>query len=102
MSYIPDCREDENYNEKYLSIKDKVFVNGFDCAVDSILNGVLYNEEVYPALEELLRGEGREIVEEAIEGFAEMARNELITSMIDSMDDDLYNKIKAEVDNENL
>lgn len=39
MSYIPDCREDEVYNEKYLADRDKQFVDGYDwcleCAVDS-------------------------------------------------------------------
>ena len=39
MSYIPDCREDEVYNEKYLVDRDKQFVDGYDwcleCAVDS-------------------------------------------------------------------
>lgn len=39
MSYIPDCREDEVYNEKYLEGRDKQFVDGYDwcleCAVDS-------------------------------------------------------------------
>ena len=44
MSYIPNCREDENYNQKYLTGDDKEFVRGYDwCteqAVDNFSNVV--------------------------------------------------------------
>lgn len=30
MTYIPDCRTDEVYNESNLNDRDKEFVKGFD------------------------------------------------------------------------
>ena len=36
MTYIPDCRTDEVYNESNLNDRDKEFVKGFDfCAETS-------------------------------------------------------------------
>lgn len=34
MSYIPNCREDECYNQKYLRSDDLEFLRGFDWAVE--------------------------------------------------------------------
>lgn len=34
MTYIPNCREDEDYNEKYLNAMDKEFVRGFDYCLE--------------------------------------------------------------------
>lgn len=34
MSYIPNCREDEYYNQKYLKTNDSEFLRGFDWAVE--------------------------------------------------------------------
>lgn len=104
MSYIPDCRTDENYNEKYLNAKDKEYVAGFDEAVEQI-KCLFSNLDVYPDLEELLDdnkaiiAEGKaDTVKEAIEDWMESQRDELITSMIDNMSEKEYQSIKESVD----
>ena len=127
MSYIPDCREDEYYNQKYLKGEDREFVNGFDyCAeetVDCLFDNLdtmfdddsyimhVLNEEV-PKQEEYdmewtfghKETEHRvvktyaDLLRMKILEWVEMERNELITSMIDSMDEDEYKAIKERVD----
>lgn len=105
MSMIPDCRSDEYYNEKYLVDNDKMFVQGFDWAVSQIVNLFEGNLEVYPDLKELLddkkaviKDDKVKIAIEAIQDWAEMERDELITSMIDGMDEGEYQKIKEKID----
>ena len=45
--HIPDCRKGEGlYNEKYLTDKDKQFIQGFDKGVEAVLN-MFCNLEVY-------------------------------------------------------
>ena len=106
MSHIPDCRTDEAYNEKYLNNTDKEYVNGFDYAVEQVLNLIDNNLDVYPDLETILdrnkaivNVDKVQIAHDAIEDWLEGERDMLITSMIDNMDEDEYNKIKKEVDN---
>ena len=101
MSYIPDCRTDSCYNEKYLSKFDMTYVEGYDWAVSQMLNLFEGNEDVYPDLIDLV-GEDGEVVKRALEHWMEMQRDELITSMIDAMDDETYHAIKREVDGENV
>lgn len=105
MSYIPDCRTNENYNEKYLGDMDKEFVRGYDYAVEQIVNLIEFNTDVYPELDDILDFnkavacvDKKKIVKESIEEWAEAQRDELITSMIDSMDDAEYEKNKAAAD----
>ena len=105
MSNIPDCRNDEFYNEKYLKLGDSNFVAGYDYAVEQILNMIQYNANVYPDLSVLLNRNIAVINEDkvktvvdAITNWSEMQRNELITSMIDAMDDNDYRSIKENVD----
>lgn len=98
MSYIPDCRTDEFYNEKYLVGNDKMFLAGYDWAVEQITT-LFYNLEVYPELVGLLEGHEEEL-ESALRDYAEMGRNELVTSMIDGMTDEEFEEIKAKVDSE--
>lgn len=43
MSYIPDCRTDEHYNQKYLSDTDVEFLAGFDWAVEMALDNFFDN-----------------------------------------------------------
>lgn len=43
MSYIPDCRKDRYYNQKYLNEKDKKFLAGFDWAVEMALDNFFDN-----------------------------------------------------------
>lgn len=130
MSYIPDCRTDENYNQKYLNQKDKQILNGFDwaieMAVDNFFNNLELLEDGY--LEHILNDNvakgpegqqeeykmeftfgGREPETRKVDTFAdllrfkilefcEMERDELITSMIDGMDESEYDSIKRSVD----
>lgn len=112
MSYIPDCRTDETYNEKHLNEKNKEFVRGFDwCAeeaVDMLFDNLdcIENEDLVAFLERDLPDgpegeyewrstfsgdtEKREILtfgdylRSQIIDWIEMERNELITSMLDS------------------
>lgn len=92
MSYIPDCRTDKNYNEEELNALNKEYLAGFDWAVKEIVN-LLSNTDVFPELDQLLEDnvavitEGKkQIVEDAITNWAEMSRNELITSMIEGQE----------------
>lgn len=104
MTYIPDCRSDEYYNQKYLDADDGKFLAGYDWAVDQAIN-LFDNLEVFPEAEELLEDndavirEGKkETMKEALKDWLEMERDELITSMIDNMDEDRYERIKKKVD----
>ena len=104
MSKIPDCRTDKYYNEKYLDQKDADFVKGYDWAVEQIQN-MFNNLKCYPDLEQLLDDKVALIkdnkigmVQTCIEDWAEMQRDELITSMIDGMDEAEYQAIKERVD----
>lgn len=107
MSYIPDCRTNEHYNQKYLNKMDKEFVAGYDWAVEQIVNMIENNVNVYPELEDILDFHKAvacvdkiKILKEAVEDWAEAERDNLITSMIDNMDDDEYQSIKKKVDSE--
>lgn len=109
MSYIPDCREDDAYNQKYLIGLDKEFVRGYDWAVERILD--ILDDDLEDIEDEfndcdcdfnpmryICRHEDvRKVLREQIEMRLEWRRDELITSMIDEMDEDVYNKIVEEV-----
>lgn len=102
MSHIPDCRTDEYYNQKYLKQRDADFVAGYDYALEQVQN-LFSNLECYPELEQLLndnvatiRENKTGLVQTCIEDWAEMNRDELITSMIDAMDD--FEEVKRKVD----
>lgn len=97
MTYIPDCRTNEFYNEKYLVGDNLEFVKGYDWAVSEILN-LFANLEVYFETNEIQGIPNAEKFKDAIEDWAEMGRDELITSMIDDMDEDEYEAIKTKVD----
>lgn len=97
MNY-PDCRTDENYNEKYLNEENKKIVAGFDCCLESIVCLIEGNFDIFPALEYGMSEKTREELKDAIETWAESSRNELITSMIDAMSDEEYDSIKEAVD----
>ena len=130
MSRIPDCRSDENYNEKYLNKKDKEFVSGYDWCAEEVVDNFFDNLDVYfdddshlmHVLKEEMpesmqyeeeiewsfgqrEPEKREIktyldlLRSKIQEWIEDERDELITSMIDNMDDNEYELIKAKVDN---
>ena len=133
MSYIPDCREDGTYNEKYLNGKDKEFIRGFDWATQMAVDNFFDNgfgdigvesdfldTVLRTGLPEHLKDEyemestfhdGKPVTYEArkVETYGDLIRfkllewieahrNELITSMIDGMDEKEYGEIKTKVD----
>lgn len=129
MSYIPDCRKDEYYNQKYLNEKDSEFIRGFDwcaeMAMDNFFNNIddfferdsyimhILNEEIPETdheeyvMESSFDGteEKRTIktyldkIRAYLIDWVEGERDQLITSMIDDMDKDEYKRIKDKVDN---
>lgn len=44
MSYFADCRRDTTYNQKYVGEKDKLFLRGFDWAVEMVVDNFFDNE----------------------------------------------------------
>lgn len=122
---VPDCRTDENYNQKYLQGADKEFVRGYDWCTETAVDNFFNNLDVYfdsdshlihmlneriPEEEEYeieftfgeIASEKRtvetyaDLIRANILDWIEMERNELITSMIDNMDEEEYNKVKGE------
>lgn len=110
MSYIPDCRTDNNYNEKYLNEKDREYLEGFDWCVKTVLESFTDNMNIYKDefdingvalnLAWFLENnqEVAEKLKECMVHFSEMERNTLITAMIEGMDEEEYKEIKARVD----
>ena len=106
--YLPNVREDEAYNQKYLTEENKTFLEGFDFAVDKVLDTVLANLDCYDLTVEgddidivrILNNHPKiaEKLEVAMKHHFESERNELVVSMIDGMDDGEYERIKAVVD----
>ena len=120
MSYTPDCRNDESYNQRFLGDKDKEFIRGFDwCAEEAVDNFFdnHYDDDTGEYLDHILTQQVPEHLrkmytmehtfddradeERTVETYADLIRfellrwieterNELITSMIDSMSDEEY------------
>lgn len=125
MSYIPDCRTDEAYNEKYLNENDAAEVRGFDwCAemaadmffdnLPSEIEGLLAAElpesmreeyDVASDIDKKAASQHRtvntwaDLMRKAMLDFIESERDEMIVSMIENMTDDEYNANKERVDN---
>ena len=129
MTYIPDCRTDDTYNERYLNKMDREFVRGYDwcveTAVDSFFDndmdelqdefsylGHILNEELPGIMQieyEYVFADGTiekrkiktyaDLIRSKILDWVEMERDQLITSMIDGMGDE-YEEIKERVDND--
>ena len=107
MTYIPNARTDDEYNEKYLMENDKDIVKGYDLATKTI-DSFFDNLEVYDFEvdgEDIDVGrfldnhtEIKELFKANLMEHLESGRNELVVSMIDNMDGNEYNKIKAKVD----
>lgn len=108
MTYIPDTREDDYYNEKYLNEKDKEFIKGYDYAVNDALDAFIDNIGDFD-----FDVEGEDInigkifenhadildkFREAIKENFESERDGMIVSMIDYYSDEDYAKIRTEVD----
>ena len=129
MSYIPDCRTDEIYNQKFLTGSDKQFVRGFnwcvEAAVENFFNSDMFEltePETYlghtlsepvpksSQTEYIFRGDGFEqhrrivtyadLVRYKLLQWIEMERNELITGMIDRMTDEEYAAAGGKVESE--
>lgn len=129
MSYIPDCRTDENYNQRYLNDKDGEFLRGYDWCTETAVDNFFDNLDIYfgddshimHLLNEKIPKGAREdyemdftfgereaevrktktvadVLRYKILDYIEMQRDELITSMIDNMDEQEYAEIKAKVD----
>lgn len=109
MSMFPDCRSDDAYNEDFLNKMDKEFIAGFDCCLEQIKNLIENNLEVYESeldyvpedeseknkdevysnredLFEIVR-DNAEIISCCIEDWAESERDQIITSLIENMDE---------------
>ncbi len=109
MSWFPDCRTDEYYNQKYLGEKDAEFLAGCDFAlmmIDSLFNNLeIYYDDFEFDDEDInlarfldKHDKIRERLQEAVKDWYEMERNQLVASMIDGMDQDDYDTRKQEVD----
>lgn len=101
---IPDCRLDKDYNEDFLNDRDREFIIGYDYCMEQIENLFIGNLDVYAGRLEVdtevdvdkFLDKAKEEIVEMIEDWYEGQRNEMITSMIDNMDDDEYETKKAE------
>ena len=96
MSYIPDCRTDTTYNERYLNADDTEFLRGYDWCAERVVENAFDNLDAWePDLD--VRPSDIKKVAEALKpfllGWIEMNRNELITSMIDNMGAEEYRSI---------
>lgn len=114
---------DENYNEDFLNGSDKDYIQGYDVCFDAIISLIASNLDVYEGeLTELcpegytpeedecfttredlyeIMVENKEIICAIIKDWLEMTRDEIITSLIDSMDDKEYESLKAKAIEEN-
>lgn len=95
---LPDCRNDDIYNEEFLIHDDKKVLAGMDYAFEQIEN-LFNNLDVYgkelaeayapynlwKALED-----NSELILKIMTDWYESERNETITAMIDNMDEDVY------------
>ena len=102
---FPNCREDIDYNQAYLDNADKEYLKGMDFQADQALN-FFNNMDAY---EDEFDIEGEDInlinflnnhskildkLKECIDDWLETQRDEMITSMIDNMDEEEYKKNK--------
>lgn len=114
--------KENSYYEGYLNDKDAEYVAGFDWVTDLVLRNLFHEgnaEDVYDILVEnveniskneklivdlkTLPNDDRKDIVKAIKFLVldhiEMDRDELITSMIDNMDDDEFAKLKEAYNN---
>lgn len=119
MTYIPDCRTDETYNQKYLNENDKEFIRGLDYTVsafevfldnlDTYTNGDIFDDpydekkenEAKIFILKLINSDfQKKVLKRIFNDWMEMDRNEFITSMIDHYSEEEYEEIRKKVDNE--
>lgn len=125
---MPDCRNDDFYNEDFVAGDDAQFLKGFDWAVEMAVDNFFDNlgtefddssylrsalsREVPESMQEVYEMErncvGEPAEKRAIRSYedllryrllqwVEMERDQLIVSMIDNMDEDIYNSIRRRV-----
>lgn len=93
---FPDCRNDDYYNDDFLSEEDAAIVDGYDYCVENAVNSAFENIDAFPP--EDLDMSPSDVVRvlhafrEWISSYIESERDEMITSMIDDMDDAEYQK----------
>lgn len=100
---VPDCRTDENYNERYLRGNDAEFVRGYDFLTDNVIESFFYNLDIYEDLDlifddnkaVMMKGKV-DLVKNALLDYIENERDMLITSMIDEMPEEEYAKVREE------
>ena len=102
---MPNCRIDKTYNFDFLNRGDQNFVEGYDCAVREAIDCFFDNLEVYlddDVVKHLsekndARDSLADKIRKAMLAWAESQRDEIIVSMIDSMDEAEYeaNRIRA-------
>lgn len=132
MSMFPDCRNDDYYNEDFLNASDESEIKGYDWCTEEVVDNFFNNLDTYfdddshimhmlneklPESEQTTEEyefrfreatEARQIVtyldlfRAKLLDWIEMERDEIITSMIDGMDEDEYKAIRNKVlkDNE--
>ena len=123
---IPDCRNDIHYNEDFLNKDDKQYIAGFDSCTDAMEIAIAAIETANFYLDELFEDDSETLasvlekeltvdVKKRISDeygtecetyadvllcelfqYIEMERDELITSMIDGMQEDEYEKNRKE------
>ncbi len=87
MSYIPDCRTDEDYNEKNLSDeRDIAALRAYDLAIEDI-DTLFANLDVYEVRVDLRPSDfqaAADEIQEMAKDWMEMHRNEMIVSLLDN------------------
>lgn len=103
MTMYPACRNDDAYNEDFLSEMDRQTVIGFDIAAEAVetcfdnlddeeLFGRMAQNEMVQSLIETIKTNFRD--ELAL--WLESERNMLITSRLDGTEQEEYNKLRAQ------
>jgi len=98
------CRTDEYYNEKYLDETNAEYVAGYDWNTFE-LQSFWDNLDVYEELDflkYLVKPEHIEALNDALNDWIESNRDKLITSMLDEMDEQKYEKMKESIDSGDL
>lgn len=97
---IPDCRNDESYNYDFLNAADAAIVDGYDYCAKNAVETAFDNIDAFPP--EDLDVRPSDVVKvlhafrEWIVSYIESERDELITGLIDSMDEEEYQSIRTE------
>jgi len=101
MSYFPDIRTDEKYNEKDLTGERKAFLKGYDFAIEVIdtLKGNLdsYKEDSLVMHYLAERSEEAEKFFSCILHYMEIDRNEVGTALLDEEYNEKEKSTEAEV-----